>query len=145
MSGRPETAGTPPVRARTGRGRAPSRRSRRPGRCRPSRPAVPLREAVQQDETVDTGLVGVIASMALVPDLSGPGPVAYQRFPDTRTFRVKTEEVLHEIAGGAGGVILGRAAALVLADTPGALHVRLDGPVQARVEAIVRRTGQDRA
>ncbi len=33
---------------------------------------------------------------------------------------------------GAGAVVLGRAAAIVLADRPCAYHVRLDGPVQAR-------------
>jgi cytidylate kinase len=35
---------------------------------------------------------------------------------------------------GPGAVILGRAAAVVLAGEPGALHVRLDGPVGPRIE-----------
>ena len=39
--------------------------------------------------------------------------------------------MLAEIADGAGGVVLGRAAALVLRDRPDALHVRLDGPPRA--------------
>lgn len=33
-----------------------------------------------------------------------------------------------------GGVILGRAAMFVLADTPGAYHVRLDGPAERRIQ-----------
>jgi cytidylate kinase len=37
------------------------------------------------------------------------------------------------IAQGTGGVILGRGAAVVLAGDPTAFHVRLDGPVEARV------------
>ena len=103
--------------------------------------AVPLGEAERQDETVDTGLWRVISSMALVPDLASAGPLAYHTFSDEHAFREKTEEVLREIAA-TGGVVLGRAAALVLADEPAALHVRLDGPEDARVAEVVRRTGR---
>jgi cytidylate kinase len=102
---------------------------------------VPLEEAERQDESVDTGLGRVISSMALVPELAGAGPLAYRTFADEHAFREKTEEVLREIAAG-GGVVLGRAAAFVLADHPGVLHVRLDGPVDARVALVVRRTGR---
>jgi cytidylate kinase len=41
--------------------------------------------------------------------------------------------VIREIALRSGGVILGRAGAVVLADHPGALHVRLDAPLRRRV------------
>ena len=40
-----------------------------------------------------------------------------------------------------GGVIMGRNGALILADWPGALHVKLDGPVQARLERIAETSG----
>jgi cytidylate kinase len=40
-------------------------------------------------------------------------------------------------------VILGRAAAIVLRDHPGALHVRLDGPLEARVQRAVGLEGVD--
>jgi cytidylate kinase len=102
---------------------------------------VPLDEAQRQDDAVDTGLWRVISSMALVPELTGAGPLAYQNIADEHAFREKTEEVLREIAVR-GGVVLGRAAALVLADAPRALHVRLDGPVDARVAALVARSGR---
>jgi len=94
---------------------------------------VSLDDAEAKDETVASGLWRVISSMALVPDLSGAGPLAYSPVPDERAFREKTEQVLHEVAGSTGGVILGRAGALVLADVPDALHVRLDGPPEARL------------
>lgn len=106
---------------------------------------VPLDEAERQDETVEGGLWRVISSMALVPELAGGGHLAYRTFADEHAFREKTEEVLHEIASGGGGVVLGRAAAFVLAGLPGALHVRLDGPVEARVAAAVRRSGRPEA
>lgn len=100
---------------------------------------VSLADAQAKDETVSTGFTRLISSMALVPDLAaGAGPIAYNPVPDDRIFREQTERVLHEIAAGTGGVILGRAAALVLAGVPGALHVRLDAPVAARLEHIER-------
>ncbi len=105
---------------------------------------VPLDEAERQDDAVDTGLWRAISSMALVPELASAGPLAYRSFADEHAFREKTEEVLREIATR-GGVVLGRAAAFVLADRPAALHVRLDGPVDARVAAVVARTGRSEA
>lgn len=36
-----------------------------------------------------------------------------------------------------GGVVLGRNATVIHSDTPGALHVKLDGPVQARIARAV--------
>ena len=64
--------------------------------------------------------------------------------PDARAYRQQTERVLAEIADGAGGVVLGRAGALVLRDRPDALHVRLDGPRERRLEAAVGRSGRSR-
>ncbi len=99
---------------------------------------VSVADAQAQDETVSTGLTRLISSMALVPDLAaGAGPIAYNPVPDERIFREQTEKVLHEIAAGTGGVILGRAAALVLAGIPGALHVRLDAPAAARLDHVM--------
>lgn len=104
---------------------------------------VPLSDAEQKDETYDSRLWRIVSSMALVPDLAGAGPLAYSTLADDRAFREKTEKVLSDIASGAGGVILGRAGAIVLKDEPDTLHVRLDGPRAARVRAAVRMTGRD--
>ncbi len=98
---------------------------------------VSVADAQAKDETINTGLTRLISSMALVPDLAaGAGPIGYNPVPDERIFREQTEKVLHEIAAGVGGVILGRAGALVLAGVPGALHVRLDAPVESRLAHI---------
>ena len=40
-----------------------------------------------------------------------------------------------------GGVIMGRNGALILADWPAALHVQLDGPLQARLERVAETSG----
>jgi cytidylate kinase len=105
---------------------------------------VPLDLAEERDERTDRGLWRVISSMALVPEMSGAGPLAYHTFADEHAFREKTEEVLREIAA-TGAVMLGRAGALVLAGRADTLHVRLDGPVEARVAGMVRRTGRPEA
>jgi cytidylate kinase len=105
---------------------------------------VPLDLAEQRDETTARGLWRVISSMALVPEMAGAGPLAYHTFADEHAFREKTEEVLREIAE-TGGVMLGRAAALVLAGRDDALHVRLDGPLETRVAQAVARSGRPEA
>ncbi|MGI8625349.1 MAG: AAA family ATPase [Geodermatophilaceae bacterium] len=107
---------------------------------------VSVADAQAKDETISTGFTRLISTMALVPDLAaGAGPIAYNPVPDERIFREQTEKVLHEIAAGPGGVILGRAGALVLAGVPGALHVRLDAPAAARLERIRRDHGLSHA
>lgn len=58
-------------------------------------------------------------------------------------FRRVTERVLHDYSES-GAVILGRAAAIVLRDEPGALHVRLDGPPDRRVGQAMVVLGVDR-
>ncbi|WP_309229841.1 cytidylate kinase family protein [Blastococcus sp. TML/M2B] len=50
--------------------------------------------------------------------------------------------MLTEIAATGGGVVLGRAAALVLADRPDVLHVRLGGRRERRLAAAVARYGR---
>jgi cytidylate kinase len=49
-------------------------------------------------------------------------------------FRAATEEVLRSQAATGHGVILGRAAVVVLRNDPRVLRVRLDGPIERRIE-----------
>jgi cytidylate kinase len=83
----------------------------------------------------------LVASLGTMPDPVG-GVMPTSALPDERAYRQQTERVLIEIAEGAGGVVLGRAAALVLGQRAGALHVRLDGPEERRLEAAVARSGR---
>jgi cytidylate kinase len=52
--------------------------------------------------------------------------------------RRQVESGLAAVAESTGGVILGRAGAVVLADHPTAFHVRLDGPERDRVRRAMR-------
>jgi cytidylate kinase len=102
---------------------------------------VPVAEAEANDETVVRGLWRLVASLGTMPDPVG-GVLPTSSLPDARAYRQQTERVLEEIAAGAGGVVLGRAGALVLRDRPDMLHVRLDGPRDRRLAAAVERSGR---
>jgi hypothetical protein len=107
------------------------------------RMAVSLEEAEAHSGRSEHGLWRLLASFSSTPQLTAAGP-APAAVPDEREFMQETERVLHARARD-GGVILGRAAALVLAEHPTALHVRLDGPVEARVAQVTRRAHIDDA
>jgi Cytidylate kinase-like family len=100
---------------------------------------VPVAEAEANDETVVRGLWRLVASLGTMPDPVG-GVLPTSVLPDARAYRQQTERVLAEIASGAGGVVLGRAGAMVLRDRPDVLHVRLDGPRDRRLEAAQHRS-----
>ena len=102
---------------------------------------VPVAEAEANDETVVRGLWRLVASLGTMPDPVG-GVLPTATLPDARAYREQTERVLSEICDGTGGVVLGRAGAMVLRDRPDVLHVRLDGPAERRLAAAVERSGR---
>jgi len=106
--------------------------------------AVPLRDAIDRDESIGGWLTRALLSFGQVtPVLAGATPAPEQVLTDD-AFRQATEQVLREHALGEGAVILGRAGALVLRDEPRALHVRLTGPEAARIEQGMRIEGVER-
>jgi cytidylate kinase len=100
--------------------------------------AVPLRDAIAHDDRREAGIGRALAALALSALPYGaldivPGETGY----DEHVFRERTEQVIRSMAETTGGVVLGRAGAIVLAAHPSALHVRLDGPVEARIAAVL--------
>lgn len=78
----------------------------------------------------------VIMGFANVPSPTGPSqPPEVIETPER--FRLSNETTLREVADSTGGVILGRAAMVVLGDRPDVLCVRLDGPVEARIAQVI--------
>jgi cytidylate kinase len=70
--------------------------------------AVPLREAIDRDESVGSWLMRALLSFGQVtPVLAGATPTSEQVLTDD-AFRQATEQVLREHAAGEGAVILGR-------------------------------------
>jgi cytidylate kinase len=109
-----------------------------------ARLGVSVAEAEANDETGVRGLWRLLGSLGTLPDVTG-SLLPTGGSHDERAYREQTERVLTEVAGSTGGVVLGRAAAMVLGERPDALHVRLDGPVERRLAAAVERSGRPEA
>jgi cytidylate kinase len=111
-----------------------------------SRLDLSVAEAIERDDTAPHGIARVFAAFARVPAV-GLGPVGSYGAPELTTddqFVAETEKVIRGLASSGGGaVVLGRAGAIVLADEPGALHVRLTGPLEARLAQAAEMEGLD--
>jgi cytidylate kinase len=103
--------------------------------------AVPLTEAIQHDESPGSVFERFIRMLAPAGMAFGARPFLDHEIVDENAYRDATEQVIREQASREGGVFLGRAAAMVLRDSPRALHVRLYGPRDARVERAMKIEG----
>jgi len=95
-----------------------------------------LEEALLHDDRAERGLGRLLSGALRLPTVTFGGVDMYVpgELPHApEEFVRRTERVLKDTAARQGGVFLGRAGALVLAGLPGALHVRLDAPVQRRI------------
>jgi cytidylate kinase len=110
--------------------------------------AVPFDDAEARDEQLGGGwLERMLASFSGQDTAPAPAPSARTTAAD---FRAATEAVLLRQTATGRGVILGRAATIVLRHHPGVLRARLDGPPARRIqqamrlEAIDQRTAHER-
>lgn len=99
--------------------------------------AVPFDDAEAHDEQLSASwlermLRGFIGQDIASP-IGTPSPAA-----SAADFRRATEDVLSQFAASGRGVILGRAASIVLREDAGVLRVRLDGPRERRVRQAMR-------
>ncbi|RNL84540.1 cytidylate kinase-like family protein [Halostreptopolyspora alba] len=99
-----------------------------------------LEDVLEHDDRAPTGFGRLLASAARLPSVTlGSVDPTFIGATDSEgrllfdeEFVEHTERVITKVAS-MGGVILGRAAAIVLADHGHALHVRLDGPRERRI------------
>ena len=101
-----------------------------------ARLAVSRASAFAHDGVSGGVLARALATLAPIGQAFGEAP-ATEPVGD-RDFREVTEQVIFERAESGHGVILGRAAAVVLRDDRQALHVRLDGSREARLRQAMR-------
>ena len=105
--------------------------------------AEPLLAALADDERHEGGLVGRLFSRAVtVSGYYQGAPINIPPFQGDDLV-ANTEEVIRCAAQRCGVVVLGRAAMFVLRGWPQTLHVRLDGPVEARRRQAMAHTGID--
>lgn len=104
---------------------------------------VPAGKAYAHDELSRGLMARLLTTLAPIGSaFGGAGPASYDL--GERDFLDMTERVILDRAASGRGVILGRAGAVVLAGDPRALHVRLDGPSEARVVQAMRIQDVDR-
>ncbi|MFC6886567.1 MULTISPECIES: AAA family ATPase [Actinomadura] len=98
-----------------------------------------LEEALAHDGRAETGIGRILAGAARLPSVSLGGMDVHlpdRTFVPEEEFVERTERIVARAADD-GGVVLGRAGAVVLADVPHVLHVRLDGPRERRLARAV--------
>ena len=101
-------------------------------------------EATPGDDVASSHLLArLLMHLAPIGDAYGAAPAATETVSD-RSLGDVTERAIFERADSGRGVILGRAGAVVLRDDPRAVHVRLDGPREARLQQAMRLQDVDR-
>ncbi|MBB4933705.1 cytidylate kinase [Lipingzhangella halophila] len=113
-----------------------------------------LEDVLEHDDRAPAGFDRLLASAAKLPSVTlGSVDASFVGATDAdgrllfdEEFVEHTERVIRKVAS-IGGVILGRAAAIVLADHEHALHVRLDGARERRLAqaATMREAVRDEA
>jgi len=106
----------------------------------------PVPAAADHDDRSEAGMERLIWTMARGSALYGSSVLQRDdALCDERTFQLATELVLWQMAAQTGGVVLGRAATVVLASHQGVLRVRLDGPAERRIAQAAAHDGFDLA
>ncbi|HEX6541763.1 MAG TPA: cytidylate kinase-like family protein [Ktedonobacterales bacterium] len=103
---------------------------------------IPESAVESEDEHPQSRMSRMLGALAQAP-LPTSGESAGQLRMDDRAMQSQIEDFLAK-AAAAGGVILGRGGAVVLASVPSALHVFLQGPRDARVKRVMDREHVDR-
>ncbi|HEX4248238.1 MAG TPA: cytidylate kinase-like family protein [Pseudonocardia sp.] len=100
---------------------------------------VSIEDALSRDEQVKGWLSRLLTAAAPLSSdyMIGCDPPRMALLPDTE-FVNCTQAAIRKIVCAKGGVLLGRAAAIVLRDHPTALHVRLDGDPDRRIRRAMR-------
>jgi cytidylate kinase len=104
--------------------------------------SLPETAVAAYDEQPRSGMSRLVERLARVPDPSGNEPAERLDLDEDR-MQAEIEEFLAR-ASASGGVVLGRGGAVVLSSVPGALHVLLIGPREARVRQAMKIEGIDR-
>jgi cytidylate kinase len=108
------------------------------------RAGLPEAAVADVDEKPRSGSQRLLALLGRASPATGASAQVERLDLEERRLRAEIEEFLAH-ASLAGGVVLGRGGAVVLADVPGALHVYLGGERKARVRHVTELQGVDRA
>jgi cytidylate kinase len=91
-------------------------------------------EGLTEEERTHAPTNRFLLYMARLPTVLAT-PIPEMEDIDTeQRVRRQAETAIDQVANTSGGVLLGRAGAIVLAGHPRAFHIRLDGPVERRLQ-----------
>jgi cytidylate kinase len=96
------------------------------------------------DDQPQSSWTGVFRSLGRASPPNAASPQVERLDLEVRHLRAEIEEFLAD-ASRAGGVVLGRGGAIVLASVPGVLHVYLGGNRRGRIDRVMRLNDLDRA
>ena len=105
--------------------------------------AVPLDEVLARDETQVSRLDRLLRDFAPAVQVYAGGGAMIPTAFEEHGYKDATEQVIREYAARGEGVILGRAASVVLFDDPRVLRVRIDGPAEKRLAKAMAGEGID--
>ena len=115
------------------------------GRTQAAAAAQPLADAekyLESDELHESRLTSILSRAMSVSGLWAGMPLPPEDIGYDQRI-METEKALRQAADSEGAVILGRAGVFVLAGRADTLHVRLDGPQEARCRQAMRITNTD--
>jgi cytidylate kinase len=107
-------------------------------------------ESLHETERSATPTSKLLLYLARLPSVLGTPVPDLETLDREEKLRRESDEMLEKLESTTGAVVLGRAAAVVLADRPAVLHVRLDGPAERRraqamaIEGINEATARQR-
>lgn len=98
---------------------------------------IPIEEAMKHEDAPSPSLLERLLRGFAAADIVAPAPLPADHITP-EDFRRAAEEELRRHTATGDGVVLGRAAVVVLRDDPRAVRVRLTGPAEARVRQAMR-------
>jgi cytidylate kinase len=107
-------------------------------------------EGLHETERSATPTSKLLLYLARLPSVLGTPVPDLDTLDREEKLRRESDEMLEKLESTTGAVVLGRAAAVVLANRPAVLHVRLDGPADRRrgramaIEGIDEATARER-
>lgn len=103
----------------------------------------PSGEGISKEEELATPASRFLSYLAHVAPVGATVTPPIPDVGDDDDLRLRAEAAITEVRYRHGGVVLGRAAAVVLRGEARAYHVRLDGPESRRIEQAARLEGID--
>ena len=92
-----------------------------------ARLSLTIEDALTHDEAADSRLGRLLARFSVQLGSDSMGTIPREVLVGDQSFKEHSESIIRRLAEASNCVIVGRAAAIVLGNSPAALHVRLDG------------------